>query len=369
MKKTNQDTQGAAQNTSGEPAAAKLIGLDALAPQLDLATLMHTQPEPPDLVIPGMEAGTVGVLHGAGAVGKSFLALQAAWQVAVGSEQDLGCGMHLPYREVLSEGEDGQTRTLQEPLPGGTVLYLSLEDTDKHIHRRLYSIRQSAPRELHDAMDAAIDEGRFRAWGLAGRGETQFFMPHPKQPGLVVTTDTWKLVHKTAAEYAPRLIIIDTLLRCHALDESSNADMAGLLRHLECLARVSGAAILLLHHENKVGRGDSDAEGGAMRGATSILDNSRYGARVRLMTKDEARERAFPDVDGDDVVRRQWMRLDAHKASYSPQLPSRWLRRTEAGCFVEDEPPENTTEAVRRAAKPGRGGGKRRADNVIRYNA
>lgn len=65
-----------------------------------------------------------------------------------------------------------------------------------------------------------------------------------------------------------RLVIVDTFVRVHRLDENSNVEMALLFQRLKAISE-AGAAVVCLHHHRKSGTG-SAVEHEAMRGAGEI---------------------------------------------------------------------------------------------------
>lgn len=72
-----------------------------------------------------------------------------------------------------------------------------------------------------------------------------------------------ELLMQQALMFQPDLIVIDSLARVHTKDENSFAEMSEILNNvLKPLARESGAAVILIHHEARAGnvRGSTDIE-------------------------------------------------------------------------------------------------------------
>lgn len=67
--------------------------------------------------------------------------------------------------------------------------------------------------------------------------------------------------------HRPALLILDPLVRLHALDENQAGPMAELLGHLRALQRSSGAAIAITHHARKNG---THSAGQSMRGSSDL---------------------------------------------------------------------------------------------------
>jgi hypothetical protein len=73
---------------------------------MNIRHFLDTEPPPLDFVLPGFLAGTVGFLVAAGGVGKSQLALEAAFDIAVEASNLLELGVRWHDRVVILAGED-----------------------------------------------------------------------------------------------------------------------------------------------------------------------------------------------------------------------------------------------------------------------
>lgn len=83
----------------------------------------------------------------------------------------------------------------------------------------------------------------------------------------------------TIAEIGPRLLLLDPLVRLHALDENSAAEISGLLGYVRGLQRRFELAIVLVHHASKRHRAQP---GQSLRGSSdlhAIGDSNAYLAR------------------------------------------------------------------------------------------
>jgi hypothetical protein len=84
-----------------------------------------------------------------------------------------------------------------------------------------------------------------------------------------------------ALEYAPTLIILDSLTRFHTEDENNNGAMASLFHNaFKPLARETGAALVLIHHASKT---DSSSGYRRARGAGDITASVDTAFDVRLL--------------------------------------------------------------------------------------
>jgi hypothetical protein len=170
-------------------------------------------------------SNAVGILGGAPKSLKTWMALEMAVSVASGS----AC-----------------LATYAVPSPGPVLLYAA-EDSESALRLRLESLAQ------HHALPLAYLDIR------------------------VITTETLRLDRTTDQErleatvqlHRPVLLILDPLVRLHAIDENAAGEIAALLGYLRLLQRKTGAAIALVHHSRK----NVSANGGAgysLRGSSDL---------------------------------------------------------------------------------------------------
>lgn len=78
-----------------------------------------------------------------------------------------------------------------------------------------------------------------------------------------------------AIDYEPTLIVLDSLTRLHTQDENNAGAMAALVNDsIQPLARSTGAAVMLIHHDNK---------GGNPRGSSDIMASVDAALQARSM--------------------------------------------------------------------------------------
>jgi hypothetical protein len=170
-------------------------------------------------------ANAVGIIGGAPKSLKTWMALEMAVSVASGS----AC-----------------LATYDVPSPGPVLLYAA-EDSESALRLRLESLAQ------HHALSLASLDIR------------------------VITTETLRLdrtadqerLEATVELHRPVLLILDPLVRLHAIDENAAGEIATLLGYLRLLQRKTGAAIALVHHAKK----NVSANGGAgysLRGSSDL---------------------------------------------------------------------------------------------------
>jgi hypothetical protein len=149
----------------------------------------------------------VGIIGGSPKSGKTWLALEMAVSVASGSP----CLQAFPI-----------------PTPGPVLLYAA-EDSAVALRARIETL-------------ARLHEINFEQLDLH-----------------VITTDSLRLdqpdhqarLEATLQIYRPALLVIDPLVRVHAIDENVAGQIAALLGYLRFLQRNTGAAIALIHHIRK----------------------------------------------------------------------------------------------------------------------
>jgi len=102
----------------------------------------------------------------------------------------------------------------------------------------------------------------------------------------IITVDTLRLdraehqdrLESTMHVYKPALLVIDPLVRVHAIDENVAGQVSALLGYLRSLQRKSGAAIALIHHLRK-NVSPTGAAGNSLRGSGDLyawLDSFLY---------------------------------------------------------------------------------------------
>lgn len=297
--------------------AERLPEAKRLPSPLDIRHCIETEPPELDFVLPGFLAGTVGGLVAAGGVGKSMFSLEAAISIAA----DVA-GANLLDLSIEKHGR---------------VVIFAGEDPDVALHHR---IKQVASR-LAPAAREKLQES-LAIYPCVG-------------DGVDLMDDRWFEPLRRACKGA-RLVVIDTLTRFHSLNENDAADAKAVMAALERLAKVTGAAILYLHHVNKGAalNGIADLQQAA-RGSSVFVDNARWLAFVAAMSPEEARAQRLDDED-----RRRYLRWGVTKQNYGAPVAQKWYQRGEGGVLLAWEgngaaprPPANERLTKRGA---GRGG-------------
>jgi RecA-family ATPase len=277
--------------------------------RLDLQAALAAPEKPLDWVLPwGLLAGTVGVLVSPGGTGKSMLALGLAATVAAGRD---AWGL------------------LGSNPKQGSVVFLSLEDPDVILCRRLRALDVACP----GVLPTVVKAGQLHILARQGTGFTMGAWD-PKV-GAIIPSDAWKVLGEELAASMPRLFVLDTLNRAlGGMAENDNAIQGAVGAQIERAIAPTGTAALVLHHASKsatlAGQGETQQ---FARGAGAIIDNARFQINLTGMTKEQAKERGVPDEQ------HHWVQSVVPKASYTSRPPDRWLRRGENGVLSGEDPP------------------------------
>lgn len=179
----------------------------------------------------------VGVIGGAPKTNKTYLALDIALSVA----SSTACLGAFAVRD-----------------PGPVLLYMA-EDAEAAIKDRLLGLCRHRRLALDPLPLYAITASTLR---------------------LDLDTDQRRLRQAVAA-YRPTLLVLDPLVRLHALNENDAGEISRLLGYLRDLQRSQACSILLVHHSRKNGAANSPG-GQNLRGSGDIhawVDSSLYLSR------------------------------------------------------------------------------------------
>lgn len=236
-------------------------------------------------------ARTVSLLGGDGGTGKSLIALQLACATALG-------------------------RTwLDLPVSSGRALFLTAEDDEDEVHRRLADICQAEGVSFADL-------GDLRLAPLAGLDAVLALLNG--KTGTIAETPLWRALVARVAAFKPRLLVLDTLADLYAGDENNRAQVRQFVGMLRSLALHHGTTVLLLSHPSLSGI----ASGSGLSGSTAWNNSVRSRLYFRrVLTKDGDKTL---EVDPDRRV------LGTMKANYGPSGGEIFVRWSE-GVFVPEE--------------------------------
>lgn len=241
---------------------------------------------------------TVTLFSGDGGTGKSLLALQLAVAVTA------------------------QTAWIGKTANTGRVIFLSAEDDDDELHRRLDDILQAEGRDYDDLSGLTLRS-------LAGEDA---LLAVESQLALMQSA-LFEELDKRAAEEAPALIVIDTLADVYPANENDRAKVRQFVGILRGLAIKRKCAVLLLGHPSLTGLNSGSGTSG------STAWNNSVRSRLYLSRITDNGYEADPDARV----------LSTKKANYGRtggEINLKW----EAGVFVAEAQPTGL-EALAAGAK------------------
>ena len=252
----------------------------------------------------------VGIVGGEPKCGKSILAMDLAVAVAAG----VPCLRHFA------------------PTRPGPVLMFAAEDAGHLVRKRLHGIARAAGARFETLDIAVIDVPTLRLDRLDDRRRLQ----------------------ETVRRIAPRLLILDPLVRLHGVDENAVADIAPILGFLRDIQRRFETAILLVHHARKSG---ATRPGQALRGSSELHawgDSNLYlrrRDRQTLMTVEHRAARGLDDIEielGEDAEEPSFRLRQPPPAGAAPrpETPERRILKA----LAEAETPLSQRQIRERAA-------------------
>ena len=197
-------------------------------------------------------ARSVGVIGGAPKCSKTWLGLDVALSVATGT----ACLGHYAV-----------------PEPGPVLIYLA-EDALPVVRERLAGMAR------HRGLDLT---------GVEIHAITTPVLRLDREP------DRTRLL-ETARQLRPRLLLLDPLVRLHAIDENNAGEVAGLLAYFRSLQRQFELSVMLVHHTRKNAAGGV-AAGQGLRGSSDIHafgDSNLYLRRTKDHLVLQSEHRAAP---------------------------------------------------------------------------
>jgi RecA-family ATPase len=242
---------------------------DQLLPVVRIGDLPHDRQAQRWLVEQLWGDSSVGVIGGAPKCSKTWLGLDLALSVATGTAC-LG--------------------TFAVPRPGAVLVYLA-EDALPIVHERVAGMARQRGLAL-----AAVDIHVITAPTLLLDRE-----PHRSR------------LFETARRLRPRLLLLDPLVRLHALDENHAGEVAGLLAYFRSLQRQLDLSVMLVHHTRK-NAATGVAAGQGLRGSGDIHafgDSNLYLRRTREHLVLASEHRAAP---APPPVALQLVATDPHQA-------------------------------------------------------
>lgn len=230
---------------------------------------------------------TVTLFSGDGGTGKSLLALQLAVAVTAG------------------------TAWIGRTVTPGSVIFLSAEDDDDELHRRLDDILRTEGRDYDDVSGLTLRS-------LAGEDA---LLALDSQVALMQTA-LFNELEQRAAEDAPALIVIDTLADVYPANENDRSKVRQFVGILRGLAIKRKCAVMLLGHPSLTGLNSGTGTSGSTAWNNSV--------RSRLYLERITDNGFEPDPDA--------RVLTTKKANYG-RTGSEYSLKWVAGIFVAEKQP------------------------------
>ena len=273
---------------------------------LDIRSLLNCPPPALDFVLPGLLAGTVGMIVGPGAVGKTTFLIQLAMSLAAGNS--IGCG--LPFKTEM---------------PGKVVL-VAAEETASILSHRLHAIH----RYVMDELSGSFLDGVTAATVIDSWANNLCIVPTSSGSHHLTKGDVATQFYTDLCAFAEgaRLIIVDPLRRLHGGDENDSAAMTDIVQALEKLARKTGAAVIVAHHANKVFVSGTGSAATASRGSSALTDGVRWQLNLSKPPRDSD---ASNDCVASSMVQLEFVKTN----DLAPQRPV-LFRRTFDGVLMVD---------------------------------
>lgn len=249
--------------------------------------LHGTQAPPREWHVEGLiPANQVTMLGGDGGVGKSLLALQLA--VATAAE----------------------SRWIGHNVTAGPAIYMTAEDDQDEVHRRLSDIMQADGRDLSGL-------GNLVLRSLAG--EDSLLAVSDSRSSTLTPTPLLAELETAVKDYSASLLVLDTLADLHSGQENDRAVARQFINLMRGLALRNNCTIVLLAHPSLTGM----SSGSGLSGSTA-WNNS---VRSRLYF-----ERVVEDgMEMDTDVRR----LSTKKANYG-KTGNEFFLRWQDGRFIPE---------------------------------
>lgn len=219
----------------------------------------------PDL-LPTGDWAEYAVLAGAGGMSKTTLAMQIAMGLATGTNIALQWDVPAPR----------------------PVVYLMGEDSERVVKRRMHLIG----RNMTQAQRALLDRNFYMMNVQRILHELQLVTLDPPNT-LVPNIRAVNRLLEFLATVDPALIIIDTLSRFAGLAEESNTNgsvFSQLMLHIS--NSLDKALVMVVHHTRK-GR-DGSMANDAVRGASSLVNNSRLTLMLSPAEVTEGKKKTYP---------------------------------------------------------------------------
>lgn len=285
-------------NEAGEPVTLPLPASEAAtapAKRFRATVFDPAAPiDPPEHYLYGLHhvKGILTVTAAPGGYGKSQLGLAEAMCMAAG-------------RELLGE-------RVYEPL---RVWFLSLDDPLRITRKRAVAFMR-----LHGLSASDFGNGRLMLDGSDTLPPSLVKVATGGREGVKVDDATVSAFIAELKERQVDVLILDPLVKFHAVEENDNPAMNIVGETLAGIAARAGCAVETIVHTSKPKGQQITAE--HVRGASSFVNAARAVRVVNPMTEDEARRLGIAEEK-----RLRLFRVDLSKGNLAPPSDARWFQR------------------------------------------
>jgi len=276
-----------------EPAPAQ-IEVERIAPSAGKSPLWvdgelfnaATIPRRPWAVPGYLMRGSVTVLSGQGAGGKSSLVVR--WTVNLAAGEAIGQFAPTELMRVVNYNTEDDRDEQQRR-------YSAALKASNHGPKVLQRIIRCGPEDVGTLFERDPVTGRISPTAAMAQLEE-----------LCVTTEA-------------DVLFCDPLAELHNAEENDNTAMRAVVAAFRSLAKRLNIAVVILHHDRKGNSAPGDMD--RVRGASAISGAVRVMLTLTTMTEEEADKLGIP-LD----QRRRHFRIDGAKSNYAPTQEAEWWR-------------------------------------------
>ncbi len=169
---------------------------------------------------------------------------------------------------------------------GRKVAYVSAEEPEPVLHKRLLGIAGAIAQELYISRDdvLALALQNLTIINVWGKVRDLFKI----DSNSITPTDEYYRILSTLLNNDIGLLIIDTRSRLSGAEGAGNAIVSREVAFYEQWAAKSGATILILHHTSKASYGGTISAQAAQRGESSFIDCLRFGIYLQHLPEEIA---------------------------------------------------------------------------------
>jgi hypothetical protein len=237
--------------------------------------------------VPGyLMRGSVTVLSGQGAGGKSSLVVR--WTINAATGQAIG--------------QFAPSATLK------VVNYNTEDDRDEQ--QRRYSAALKASGHDLDVMQNII---------RCGPEDVGTLFERDQATGRISPTAAMAQLEELCVSSGADVLFCDPLAELHNAEENDNTAMRAVVAAFRSLAKRLNIAVVILHHDRKGNNSPGDMD--RVRGASAISGAVRVMLTLTTMTEEEAEKLGINPEE-----RRRHFRIDGAKSNYAPTQDAEWWR-------------------------------------------